>query len=349
MNHSNKELDFVASVLGWALVIFLLCAAIVADCATNQARGNVMVFDIYDEESGRTIEIEADTLEQAIEKSEGMSDRDLFNNNRDYDRTNVDHSHKVDVSDITLLSEIRPTRWDNIHRLQRGWQVALTNASTGVKTWHWIDTGRYKRPSINDRLRSIGIENNESKEVNMDRLLGEVTIYRTRWSYRIIETLLKDGMRDAFYTDPYNDTNVRDRLDRALIRFRQAADTVEWFGVIDNIVWDTFDSAQDQRTREIEYLFTFKAVSNHKEILRIPVPVTISELVEAIDATIAAAHPDVLCDGWMTKQRLETYNEEEANYNVARLNRMKAVLLLFTGKEPYDLRPMFNLVTEETK
>lgn len=73
MNYSNQKLDFVASVLGWALVIFLLCAAIVVDCATNQARGNIMVFDIYDEESGRTIEIEAESLEEAIEKSEGMS------------------------------------------------------------------------------------------------------------------------------------------------------------------------------------------------------------------------------------------------------------------------------------
>jgi hypothetical protein len=39
VNYSNQQLDQVASVLGWALVLVLLAGAIVADCTTNQQRG----------------------------------------------------------------------------------------------------------------------------------------------------------------------------------------------------------------------------------------------------------------------------------------------------------------------
>ena len=42
MNYTDQQIERTASALGWALVILLLCAAIVVDCTNNQARGNTM-------------------------------------------------------------------------------------------------------------------------------------------------------------------------------------------------------------------------------------------------------------------------------------------------------------------
>lgn len=43
MNYTDQQIERTASTLGWVLVILLLCAAIVADCTNNQARGNTVI------------------------------------------------------------------------------------------------------------------------------------------------------------------------------------------------------------------------------------------------------------------------------------------------------------------
>ena len=84
MNHSNQQLDQVANVLGWTLVLVLLAGAILADCTTNQARGNTMTAISYDKISD-TLGRAAHLVELEIEeKGHPMRSKDSIRAGEEY-------------------------------------------------------------------------------------------------------------------------------------------------------------------------------------------------------------------------------------------------------------------------